>query len=96
MTQSTLKTRGSVGLDESLDLIVEIPVRDEWFAQNKQLASLRGKSLNIPLRGSLTALQLDARVLESLARDALSAPVENLLENELLKGLNRLLPGHKK
>ena len=52
--EATLKTRGSVGLDESLDLIVEVPVRDEWIAQNKQLASLRGKSLNIPVRGSLS------------------------------------------
>ena len=94
--EATLKTRGSVGLDESLDLIVEVPVRDEWIAQNKQLSSLRGKTLNIPVRGSLTAPQLDLRVFESLARDALTAPVENLLENELQKGLNRLLPGKKK
>ncbi|GDY10221.1 MAG: hypothetical protein DWI21_13630 [Planctomycetota bacterium] len=70
---ATLKTRGSVGLDESLELVVEVPVRDEWIPQNKQLASLRG-----------------------LARDAFTAPVENLLENELQKGLNRLLPAKKK
>ena len=94
--EATLKTRGSVGLDESLELVVEVPVRDEWIAQNKQLASLRGKSLSIPVRGSLTAPQLDLRVFESLAREAITAPVENLLENELQKGLNRLLPGKKK
>ncbi len=94
--EATLKTRGSVGLDESLELVVEVPVRDEWIAQNKSLASLRGKSLSIPVRGSLTAPQLDLRVFESLARDAVTAPVENLLENELQKGLNRFLPGKKK
>ncbi len=94
--EATLKTRGSVGLDESLDLIVEVPVRDEWVAQNKQLASLRGKSLSIPVRGSLTQPQLDLRAFESFAREAFTAPVENLLENELQKGLNRLLPGKKK
>ncbi len=94
--EATLKTRGSVGLDESLDLIVDVPVRDEWVAQNKQLASLRGKSLSIPVRGSLTAPQLDLRVFEIFAREAFTAPVENLLENELQKGLNRLLPGKKK
>jgi hypothetical protein len=94
--EATLKTRGSVGLDESLDLVVEVPIRDEWIAQNKSLSGLRGKSLHIPVRGSLTQPQLDARVLENLARDAVTAPVENLLENELQKGLNRLLPGKKK
>lgn len=94
--EATLKTRGSVGLDESLDLIVEVPVRDEWVSQNKQLASLRGKTLSIPVRGSLTQPQLDLRVFESLARNAVTAPVENLLENELQKGLNRLLPAKKK
>ena len=102
--EATLKTRGSVGLDESLDLVIEVPVRDEWIAQNKSLSSLRGKSLQIPVRGSLTQPQLDARVLEGLAREAFTAPVENLLENELQKelekglgqGLNRFLPGKKK
>ena len=94
--EATLKTRGSVGLDESLDLIIEVPVRDEWVAQNKQLASLRGKSLSIPVRGSLTQPQLDLRAFEIFAREAFTAPVENLLENELQKGLNRLLPGKKK
>ncbi len=94
--EATLMTRGSVGLDESLDLIVDVPVRDEWVAQNKQLASLRGKSLSIPVRGSLTQPQLDLRAFESFAREAFTAPVENLLENELQKGLNRFLPGKKK
>ena len=98
--EATLKTRGSVGLDESLELVVEIPIRDEWIAQNKSLSSLRGKSLHIPVRGSLTQPQLDARALEGLAREAFTAPVENLLENELQKelgkGLNRFLPGKKK
>ena len=102
--EATLKTRGSVGLDESLDLVIEVPVRDEWIAQNKSLSSLRGKSLHIPVRGSLTQPQLDARVLEGLAREAFTAPVENLLEKELQKeldkglgqGLNRFLPGKKK
>ena len=98
--EATLKTRGSVGLDESLDLVIEVPVRDEWIAQNKSLSSLRGKSLHIPVRGSLTQPQLDARVLEGLAREAITAPIENVLENELQKGLgqglNRFLPGKKK
>ncbi len=94
--EATLKTRGSVGLDESLELVIEVPIRDEWIAPNKQLASLRGKSLSIPVRGSLSAPQLDLRVFERLAREAITAPVENLLESELQKGLNRLLPGKKK
>jgi hypothetical protein len=106
--EATLKTRGSVGLDESLDLVVEVPIRDEWVAQNKSLSGLRGKSLHIPVRGSLTQPQLDARVLESLAREAFTAPIENALEKELQKGLdkgfgkelenslNRFLPGKKK
>lgn len=106
--EATLKTRGSVGLDESLDLIVEVPIRDEWVAQNKSLSSLRSQSLQIPVRGSLTRPQLDARVLETLAREAFTAPVENLLQKELQKrldkgfgkelekGLNRFLPNKKK
>jgi hypothetical protein len=94
--EATLISRGSVGFDESLDLVIEIPVLDDWIAARRELASLRGKSLSVPVRGSLRRPMLDPRALESLARESLSKPVENLLENELQKGLNKLLPRPKK
>ncbi len=91
----TLKTRGSVGLDDSLDLIIDVPVRDEWLNSNKYLAGLRGKSLSIPVRGTLSRPQIDNRVFQQLAREATTGAVENLLDQQLQKGLNRLLPGKK-
>lgn len=93
----TLISRGSVGLDESLDLVIEIPIRDDWIENRRELASLRGKSLKVPVRGSLTRPWLDPRALESLAQESLSLPVDNLIEKELQKGLQKLrLPSPKK
>ena len=105
----TLKTRGSVGIiDESLDMIIDVPVKDEWLNSNKFLASLRGKSLSIPVRGTLARPQIDNRVFQQLAREAATGAVQNLLEKnlptqdlqkgldqQLQKGLNKLLPGKK-
>ncbi len=91
----TLKTRGSVGLDDSLDLIIDVPVRDEWLNSNKYLAGLRGKALSIPVRGTLSRPQIDNRVFQQLAREATTGAVENLLDQQLQKGLNKLLPGKK-
>ena len=104
----TLKTRGSVGIDETLEMIIDVPIRDEWVNSNKFLASLRGKSLSIPVRGTLARPQIDNRVFQQLAREAATGAVQNLLEKQLptqdlqkgldqqlQKGLNRLLPGKK-
>lgn len=93
--EAVLKTRGSVGLDESLDLTIEIPVRDEWLRSNKFLSSLRGQSLSVPVRGTLTRPQVDPKLFERLAREATTGAVENLLDQELQKGLKKFLPGKK-
>ena len=79
-----VRTSGSVGLDESLDLIAEIPIKDEWLASDgKLLGSLKGKSVQIPIRGTLTKPQLDNRVLAGLARDIGTSAVGSLLEEQL-------------
>lgn len=79
-----VRTSGSVGLDESLDLIADIPIKDEWVGSNeKLLGSLRGKTVQIPIRGTLSRPQLDNRVLARLARDVGTSAVGSLLEDQL-------------
>ena len=79
-----VRTSGSVGLDESLDLIAEIPIKDDWLGSDgKLLGSLKGKSVQIPIRGTLTRPQLDNRVLAGLARDIGTSAIESLLEDQL-------------
>ncbi len=86
-----LRTRGSVGFDQTLALVAEVPIRDEWIAGDRRLEALRGSSVEIPISGTLLNPRLDRRALERLATDTLRKTTQQALQNELNKGLNKLL-----
>jgi hypothetical protein len=87
-----LVTSGSVGEDQTLSLIVEIPIRDEWVAKDRFLSALRGQSLKVPVAGTVGKPQLDSRALDQLAAQLVGGAATNLLEQQLQRGLNKLLP----
>ena len=94
-----VRSSGSVGIDETVDLVLQIPIRDEWTRDQKLLAGLTGKSLKIPVRGTLTRPQFDSRVLTELATQIGGTALEGVLEEKLddlfKKKLNKFLPGQK-
>ena len=98
-----VKTSGSVGLDETLQLIAEIPVRNEWLGSNKVFAGLKGQSIQIPINGTLTSPQLDPRVFSNLTQQMGGTVIEGLLKDQvgdkldgaINKGLDRLFGGKK-
>ena len=86
-----LVTSGSVGLDNTLDLAAEIPIRDEWVSKNRYLASLQGQKLRLPISGTLQAPKLDQRVLQQLTSQTITNAAGKVIENELNRGLDRLI-----
>ncbi len=86
----TVRTRGSVGFDQQLSLVAEIPIRDDWVADEPWLVGLRGQTLEIPIRGTVQQPQLDRRVLQNLTQQSLRGTAEGLLRQELQRQLNRL------
>lgn len=86
-----VKTQGSVGLDQSMDLLAEIPLQDKWLGDDKIFAGLKGQSLRIPVHGMLTRPDLDQRALAELGREMLGGTAERLLQDEIGKGLQKLL-----
>jgi hypothetical protein len=101
---ATVQSSGSVGLnDESIDLVLQIPILPEWTKDQKLLAGLQGKSLKVPVRGSLSVMQLDSRVLTELASQiggaALEGAIGGAIEDkvdDLFKGkLKKFLPGQQ-
>ncbi len=86
-----IRTRGSVGFDQTLALLAEIPIRDEWLAGDRRLEALKGRTLEIPISGTLSSPRLDRRALERWAADALRTATGQALQNEIGKGLNKLL-----
>ncbi|MFO0868864.1 MAG: hypothetical protein U0935_07910 [Pirellulales bacterium] len=87
----SIVTGGSVGSDQSLSLMAEIPIRDEWVARNRYLASLQGQKLQIPVTGTLARPQVDRRVLQNLTTQAVTNSANRLIEQELNRGIDRFL-----
>ena len=89
----TLRTSGSVGMDETLNLIAEIPVPDEWVAGKKLLAGFKGKSISIPIGGTLKQPRLDSRVLGDLTKQMGGSALEGFLGDKLGGSLDKPLEG---
>jgi hypothetical protein len=76
-------TRGTVGFDESLALVAEIPLPAGWLGSNKALAGLQGQKLQVPIGGTLSRPMIDARVLQDLARRLAEATAKGFLNRNL-------------
>jgi hypothetical protein len=81
-----LRTAGSVGLDQSLDVRAEVPILDQWVQKDPLLGGLRGQTLNIPLRGTLLAPKADGKVLKDLAEKLAGGLLDNILRPVLPPG----------
>jgi len=75
----TMRSSGSVGLDQTLDVMSEVPVLDGWIDKEKALAPLRGQMLKIPIRGSLGAPKFDLKVLKDLTGAVTGGLLEKFL-----------------
>jgi len=61
--QLRVGTHGSVGLDETLDIVAEIPIPSGLSADRPVLDILAGKTIKIPIRGTLSEPKVDAAAL---------------------------------
>lgn len=84
-----IRTRGSVGFDQSLSMVAEIPVRDEWLGSSRYLATLKGQSLRVPIQGTLSKPRLERSALEQMTRQAVTGAASQLIEQEINKGIGR-------
>ncbi len=85
----TIKTRGSVGADQTVQLIAAVPVLDKWIAGKSWLQSLRGQTIQVPIKGTLTKPQLDTNVMRQLSTRFLRQNLGNTLQQKATDRLNR-------
>ena len=87
-----IKTAGSVGLsDQSLQLTAELSLPEKWLGSSSIGRSLAGRPIKIPITGTLKRPRLDPSVIQNLGRNAAGGAAQDLLKNNLDRGLNRLL-----
>ncbi len=74
-----VRTSGSVGLDESLDVLVEVVLPEEWFRGSLFAGTLEGQVLRIPLQGTLDAPHYDRTEVREFGKRLATAATGGLL-----------------
>jgi len=82
-----LRSTGSVGMDQSVELVAEVPILDKWIGDKRELQMLKRKSIQVPVKGTLTRPQLDQNVLREISRQFVRENAGNLIRDQLNKQL---------
>ena len=86
----TVRTSGSVGLDQSLTVMTEMSVPPKWLAGTSLGDTLKSQVIRIPIGGTLTHPQIDRQEIAKMSRQVLVGTARGTVENEVSKQLNRL------
>jgi len=87
-----VRTYGWVGLDKSLGLMAEMPVPPKWIGSSRTVAAaLRDQTIQVPIGGTLERPKVDQQALRQVSRQFLEKAAANVVEDQLLRGLDRLL-----
>jgi hypothetical protein len=85
-----IRTSGSVGIaDQSLSLVAEIPILDAWIKDKRELAALKGQSIQIPITGSVTQPRLDTRGLVTFGKNFAFQAGRGMIDEQLRGGLEK-------
>ncbi|MFN9717654.1 MAG: hypothetical protein ACK58L_03110, partial [Planctomycetota bacterium] len=79
-----LKTSGAVSLNEQIQMVIDVPLE-------KSTAAASGRSIKVPLRGSISSPQPDvAGLLQNLGTQKIQDKISNEVDQQFNKGLNKL------
>ena len=85
-----VRSRGSVGFDQTLAIEIEIPIQDEWIAREKSLRSFAGQSLRIPIYGTFQKPKIDQRAVADLSSKLLQGAATQVIGDELNRQFEKL------
>jgi len=96
----TIRTHGSVGLDQSLAIMAEMPVPRKWIGNNPLGAALRNQVIRLPIAGTLSKPAIDQATLDRLSQQFVQNAAQNVLQDavnrhqdEIRSGINKLNQG---
>ena len=93
-----IQTTGSVGLDQTMQMVAQIPILDSWVGTSRWTQGLRGQTLQIPIGGTVSKPQVDNRALQQMSQQlvqqaagaAINQEVQGQVQGLLDKGNQRL------
>jgi hypothetical protein len=99
MGDLVVSSAGSVGLDETLDLQVSVPIPDKWIQGKPLLAGLKGEVIPFPMGGTLDRPVLDGQALGEFGKrigfKSAGGLLEQLIQKRLEKKANGDLPAQR-
>ena len=78
-----IRTSGSVGLDQTLSMVAEVPIQDEWVDSEPALSGLRGQTVSVAVGGTVSQPRLDQRALRQLSGQLIQQAARGYLQKEL-------------
>ncbi len=83
----TLRSYGSVGFDQSLSLMVEVPVPPKWQTSKLLGTALKDQTIKLPIVGSLRQPKIDRTAFDQITRQIFQGGTQNMIQS----GLNKIL-----
>jgi hypothetical protein len=80
-----VRTHGSVGIDQTLDVIAEIAFSDEFVSRARFLQPLKGRTIEIPIQGTLRKPRIDRGAIGQLIQQFLPNAIEGIINNGIQK-----------
>ncbi len=90
-----LTSSGSVGMDGSLNLLIEMPIPPSWLNSPILKSSFGNRLIKIPVQGTIHNPKIDRKTLEYLTKQFIERAGKNALQKELQNQFDRFLPLQK-
>jgi len=87
----TIRTYGSVGLDQSLSLKIEMPIPPKWQSQAVIGSVLKNQTITLPVVGYLHQPKIDHTAFDQLAKQFLQNATQNVMKNRISGQLDKLI-----
>ncbi len=78
-----IETSGSVGLDQTVNMVARIPIPDEWLASSQYLDGLKGQAISIPIAGTVSKPILDQQAIRNFSGQLAKAAAGSALNKVL-------------
>jgi translocation and assembly module TamB len=86
-----VRSNGSVGFDETLNLMIEVPIQQKWVGSKPALQSLVGQVIQIPVTGTFAKPQVDNRAVGSFITQAAQQAAGGIIGEEINKAFDKIL-----
>lgn len=86
-----VRSNGSVGFDETLSLMIEVPIQAKWVGSKPALQSLVGQVIQIPVGGTFAKPQIDNRAVGNFVAQAAQQAAGGIIGEELNKAFDKIL-----